>query len=260
MNRPIKRTWVDIDLSALRSNLEFIRSKVESAEIMCIVKADAYGHGVEHIAEEYQVMDIKWFGVSNIDEAVELRRRGVTGDILILGYTPPEAVRMLTEYRITQSVYSEHYARALSEEAVVRGIKVLCHLKADTGMGRIGVNCRTDEAVEQQADMCASMCRLPALEFTGVFTHFAVADEGENGREFTLAQYRHFTGLIEALRERGITFRWRHCCNSAATLEYPEMQLDMVRPGIILYSGHILVFSVVHKTHCHPFLNRKCFL
>lgn len=230
-----RRTWVDIDLDAIQHNLNLIRRHADDAEIMCIVKADAYGHGVEHIALEYQRMGIRWFGVSNIEEAVELRKCGILGDILILGYTPHKATQLLSDYDITQAVFSEEYALALSEAAVALGVTVKCHIKADTGMGRIGFNCRSEDYTDSQLEPCARVYALPGLEVSGIFTHFAVADDGEDGEEFTRRQYAAFVRLIDGLAARGITLRWRHCCNSAGTLEYPDMHLDMVRPGIILY-------------------------
>ncbi len=230
-----RRTWVDIDLDAIRHNLEMIRQRTGSAEIMCIIKADAYGHGVEHIALEYQRMGIRWFGVSNIEEAVELRKCGIRGDILILGYTPHNVARLLSDYDITQAVFSEEYAEGLSAAAVELGVNIKCHIKADTGMGRIGFNCRSLESTDQQLEPCARVCALPGLDVNGIFTHFAVSDDGADGEEFTRSQYAAFVRLTEKLAQRGITFRWRHCCNSGGVLEYPEMSLDMVRPGIILY-------------------------
>lgn len=202
---------------------------------MCIVKADAYGHGVEHIAREHQRLGARWFGVSNIEEALELRRYGIDRDILILGYTPPKMARMLSANCITQAVFSEDYAAALSAAAKENDCTVSCHLKVDTGMGRIGFNCRADRETSESLEEAKRICALEHLDFTGIFMHFCVADEGEDGEQFTREQYSRFTALLEALEHDGITFRWRHCCNSAATLEYPEMHLDMVRPGIILY-------------------------
>ena len=230
-----RRTWVDIDLDAVRHNLNLIRRSTPDAQIMCIVKADAYGHGVEQIALEYQRMGIKWFGVSNIEEAVELRRCGIRGDILILGYTPHKVTRLLSDYDITQAVFSEEYAEGLSATAMELGVTVKCHIKADTGMGHIGFNCRSEDYADAQLEPCVRVCSLPGLKVNGIFTHFAVADDGQDGEEFTRGQYAAFVRLIDGLARQGITFRWRHCCNSAGTLEYPDMHLDMVRPGIILY-------------------------
>ncbi len=243
MDSRIQRTWVDIDLNALRSNLDMIRQHTEGAEVMCIVKADAYGHGVEHITAELQRLGVRWFGVSNIDEAVELRRHGIEGDILILGYTAPKAAGLLASNGISQSVFSEEYAEQLSEAAEALGCTVKCHLKLDSGMGRIGFDCRSEESINKQADVCERICRLSRLNFTGAFTHFAVADEGENGEQYTRIQFANFTAILDKLKDRGVEFRWRHCCNSAGTLEYPEAHLDMVRPGIILYGlspSHVL--------------------
>ncbi len=230
-----RRTWVDIDLDAIRHNLELIHSLTGGAEVMCIVKADAYGHGVEHVALEYQRMGICWFGVSNIEEAVELRKCGIRGDILILGYTPHKVARLLSDYNVTQAVFSEEYAEGLSAAACELGVTIKCHIKADTGMGRIGFNCRSDSFTDTQLEPCARVYALPGLDVNGIFTHFAVADDGEDGEEFTRSQYKEFVRLIDGLADRGITFRWKHCCNSGGILEYPDMHLDMVRPGVILY-------------------------
>ncbi len=230
-----RRTWVDIDLDAIQHNLNLIRQRTGSAEIMCVVKADAYGHGVEQIALEYQRMGVNWYAVSNIEEAVELRRCGIRGDILILGYTPHNVTSLLSDYDITQAVFSEEYAEQLSSAAVKLGVSIKCHIKADTGMGRIGFNCRSDVFTADQLDPCQRVCSLPGLDVNGIFTHFAVADEGEDGEAFTRSQFNSFVSLTDKLAQRGITFRWRHCCNSGGILEYPDMHLDMVRPGIILY-------------------------
>lgn len=231
----LKRTWVEIDMDAVDHNFSLIRKRVGDAAIMCIVKADAYGHGVEQISLAHQKLGAQWFGVSNIEEAMELRRYGIDRDILILGYTPPYAARKLSVNSITQAVFSESYAAELSQAAQAAGCTVKCHLKIDTGMGRIGFNCRQNAVLEEAVASTERICRLGGLNFDGVFTHFAVADDGEDGEEFTRSQFRNFTAIIEQLHRKGIEFRWRHCCNSAATLEYPEMHLDMVRPGVILY-------------------------
>lgn len=235
MEKFFKRTWVDIDLDAARHNFELIKSKAGKAAIMCIVKADAYGHGVEQMALEYQRLGADWFGVSNIEEAMELRRYGIVRDILILGYTPPRETALLCAHNITQAIFSEQYAKSMSEAAERAGVTLKGHIKADTGMARIGFNCRGEYDAEGQIEACKRVCALPSLEINGIFTHFAVADNGEDGREFTQLQFNNFMNLISGLENSGIKLRWRHCCNSAGMLEYPEMHLDMVRPGIILY-------------------------
>lgn len=235
MEKYFKRTWADIDLDAARHNFELIKTKTGKAAIMCIVKADAYGHGVEQMALEYQRLGADWFGVSNIEEAMELRRYGIVRDILILGYTPPRETALLCAHNITQTIFSEEYAQSMSEAAARAGVTLKGHIKADTGMSRIGFNCRGEYDASGQIEACKRVCELPSLEINGIFTHFAVADNGEDGKEFTQLQFNNFMKLISGLEECGIKLRWRHCCNSAGMLEYPEMHLDMVRPGIILY-------------------------
>lgn len=236
MSKILKRTWAEIDLNALRHNYEIVRKRVDpSVKIMCIVKADAYGHGVQNIAREHQRIGADWFGVSNLQEALQLRNYGITRPILILGYTPPDRASELALFGISQAVFTEEYARELSAEAQQNGCTVKCHLKLDTGMSRLGLASHCEEQDIQTVETAERICSLPNLDCDGIFTHFAVADDGEAGKEFTISQYTNFMSVVNGLAKKGITFRFRHCCNSAATLEYPEFHLDMVRPGIILY-------------------------
>lgn len=232
----VKRTWARIDLDAIENNYREIRALLKpSTEMICVVKADAYGHGVEFVAKEYDRLGADRFAVSNIEEALELRELGIEKPILILGYTPPKLACELAKHNITQSVFSFDYAKALSEKAQNAGVSLCCHLKVDTGMGRIGVVCQNDDAIEQAADIAQSIYLMPNLDFEGIFTHFSVADDGEEGREFTYRQFECFEKIINELAARKVTFKLRHCCNSAATIAYPQFHLDAVRPGIILY-------------------------
>lgn len=236
MNDFVRRTWTEINVNAVEHNYNKIRERLKPETLMmCVVKADAYGHGVEIVAKELDSLGADCFAVSNIEEAKEIRSLGITKPLLILGFTPPELAGELYENNITQSVFSLDYAKALNNNAAEGGFKVKSHLKIDTGMGRIGILYHDKKRDEKSIDIAEEICRLSNLDFEGVFTHFAVADEGEEGREFTLHQYDCFMSIIEALEKRGINFKIRHCCNSAATIAYPEFHLDMVRPGIILY-------------------------
>ncbi|MFR7478818.1 MAG: alanine racemase, partial [Acutalibacteraceae bacterium] len=139
MNDFLRRTWAEIDLDALTENYRAIRAVVSKESMMCcVVKADAYGHGAPTVARLYQQLGADWFAVSNLEEAVQLRRSGIRRPILILGYTPPEMAGMLMQEDIAQSVLSLEYARALSEQAQKARGRVRCHIKVDTGMSRIG--------------------------------------------------------------------------------------------------------------------------
>ncbi len=231
MKHWLKRTWAEIDLSALQTNFTRIRAFAKDSLVMAVVKADGYGHGAVASARALCEAGADWLAVSNLDEAIQLRNAGLDKSILILSYTPPEEAAMLAQYHITQTVVSTEHAQALNEAAASAGVTLPVHLKLDTGMTRVGFFCQGDSLPVEEV---ASVCALPHLYAEGIFTHFAVADE-ISGDEATKEQFSLFTRTVEALTARGITFALRHCCNSAATLRYPEMHLDMVRPGIILY-------------------------
>lgn len=231
-----KRTWAEIDLDALAHNYKEIRKRVQkNAKIMCVVKADAYGHGVEHVAPFLQEQGADWFAVSNLEEAIHLRNCGIVRPILILGYTPPEYAASLARYGITQALLSLGYAQRLSSVAQQAGVEVEAHVKLDTGMSRVGFYFQQEQRDQNAMDEIAKACTLPGIHADGIFTHFAVSDEGAEGKEFTFRQFQLFTTAIRQLESRGIVFALRHCANSGAILSYPEMHLDMVRPGIIQY-------------------------
>ena len=222
-----KRLWAEIDLGAIRHNYNEIRSALRpGTKLCCIVKANAYGHGEEGITSFYEELGADYFAVSNLEEAIHIREADVKTPILILGFTRADLAVVLAERNITQCVYSEDYARKLSRCAVAHGVTVKVHIKVDSGMSRIGFR-----SVEEAWPACG----LPGLEYEGIFTHFASADEGEHGDAFTRGQFERFMGVVRGLEERGMQFAIRHCCNSAGITDFPEFQLDMVRAGIILY-------------------------
>ena len=232
----LKRTWAEIDLDALRHNCRTIRDAVKKdTEICWIVKADGYGHGAVVVARTLEEMGAKWFAVSNIEEAAQLRNGGIRGAMLILGYTPPTEAKNLSRMNISQAVLSKEYAEELSACAVVAGVQVKVHLKVDTGMSRIGFLYQNTERDGGSIDEMEAVCKLPNLEHEGIFTHFAVSDDGANGSGYTREQFACFMDATEKLKDRGITFRYRHAANSGTVCDYPEMHLDMVRPGIIIY-------------------------
>lgn len=236
MHHFLKRTWADINMDAIDHNFRAIRSALKpGVKMCCVVKADAYGHGAPMVAREYQRLGADWFAVSNLEEAIQLRRCAITRPILILGYTPPQNAEELSELNISQTVLSLDYARQLSRYAQEANVTVNIHLKVDTGMSRIGFLYQNPERDESSLDEMETAARLPGLAPEGIFTHFAVSDDGDQGENFTLAQYDCFRKAVEAMEARDLHFAVRHCANSGAVLDYPELQLDMVRPGIILY-------------------------
>ena len=237
MNDLQKRTWAEISLDNIRHNYRAIRSSLPAGcRFLGIVKADAYGHGALTVSRLLQEEGADYLAVSCLDEALELRQGGVTMPILILGHTPPEYTGTLIAMDITQTVTCLAKAVEYSAEAAKLGRNLKIHIKLDTGMSRLGFLCAGsyfDEGVQNVIDSC----RLTSLIPEGVYTHFAVSDEpGADCRDYTLGQFKLFMDVIAAVKERGgIGFPIRHCANSGAVVNYPEMALDMVRPGLLLY-------------------------
>lgn len=228
-----KHCWAEIDLDALLSNYTLIRRTV-GGNVCAVLKADAYGHGSVAVAEALHKAGVSAFAVSCLAESRHLRRHGLTEPLLILGYTDPAFADELAALGITQSLFSPEYAAELSRAAAEAGCIVRCHLKADTGMGRIGFNLRTDfDKAMGEMEACYS---LPGLEITGIFQHFAVADSlSEDDNAYTTAQHDLFVRAVERLRADGFDPGTVHCANSAAQLLHPEWRHDLVRAGIILY-------------------------
>ncbi len=222
------RVCAQIDLSAVRKNIEAIRAAVRpESKLMVVLKADGYGHGAVPIAK--RIDDIAdAYGMAIVEEAVELRDAGITKPILVLGYTASHLYDKLIQYDITQTIFQYETAYELNEAAKKAGKTVKIHIKLDTGMSRIGF-AMTEESIEE----IVKISKLSNLCMEGVFTHFAKADEID--KEATRLQYKRFAGMIEKLRQRGICFTTCHVSNTAAIIDLPEYNLDMVRCGIGTY-------------------------
>lgn len=232
----LKRSWAVINLDNVAHNIDAIKQALTpGCMLMGVVKADAYGHGDKYIADQLVKQGVNWFGVSNIDEALSLRTQGIFHPILIFGFTPAEHAALLNEYNLTQTIYSLDYARELQEAAAAASVDVGIHIKVDTGMSRLGFVVDNGFAAASAAEI-AEVHAMPNLVAGGIFTHFAVADElEEESVAYTRWQYEQFRALVDTLAGRGVTFSIHHCCNSGGFLNYPEMHMDMVRPGIITY-------------------------
>lgn len=230
----LKRTWAEIDLNHLAFNVNEIRKCLpETTRMMGVVKADAYGHGDRYIAKEMENLGLRNFGVSNLEEALSLRKSGVESDILILGVTPASAVTKLAKNHITQTVYSLEYAQKLNEAAKREDVRINCHMKLDTGMGRIGFRAGEDFIATEEM---ISACNLSNLDFTGIFSHFSSSDDiSEEGICYTKKQIEHFDKTVAVLEQQGIHFDVKHLQNSAGVLNYRDCHYDMARVGVILY-------------------------
>ncbi len=232
----IKRTWAEVDLDAIEANFKEIRAHIgEDTKLCCVVKADGYGHGAVKLAKLYSQLGADFFAVSNIDEALELREQDIKEPVLILGYTPVALAEKLAQNNITQAVYGLEYARELSQAAEKAGVTVDVHIKIDTGMSRIGFMCQSFPEDNSSIDEIAQACALPCINPCAIMAHFAVSDEGEDGKEYTLSQLDAFEFTVKALADRGIHFPLVHHANSGAVEYYKNSYLSMVRAGVILY-------------------------
>ena len=235
MHQPsiLHRAWAEIDLSALENNVRCIQEILpEHTDFMAVVKADAYGHGDAVICTALHKMGIRWFAVSNLEEALSVRQYCPDSEIFILGYTPPELAPELTKHHIIQGVMSTEYAQELAAHAGSEPVR--CHIKLDTGMGRIGFRSADPQAcVEELLPLFA----LPQLKIEGLYTHFAVADcpkDAEN-TAYTDEQERRILAVYDLLAENGHQLQHLHFMNSAATVYRPNPRCTLARVGIILY-------------------------
>ncbi|MHB8962483.1 MAG: alanine racemase [Saccharofermentanales bacterium] len=225
----LNRSWAQVNLDSIAHNVKILRKIVQkNTEIMGVVKADAYGHGTKQVVPVLLENGVTRLAVSMLDEAIELRKNGVEVPVLILGFTDPRRAAEIIEHNVTQTVYSMDLARSLSQAGVQAGRDVRIHIKVDTGMGRVGF-LSGFEAVKQISEIG----KLKNIVIEGLYTHFSSADEADP--DYTMQQFEKFMSICNELGRLGIQIPIKHVCNSAATIRYPFMHLDMVRTGILLY-------------------------
>ena len=232
VNQIEKRSWIEIDLAQIKANyLNYKASLKHDADLMAVIKADAYGHGDVQVARMLSYCGCHLFAVSNIDEAVGLRESGIKGEILILGYSSPYYAKTLFDYDLTQAIVSEEYAEALASTP----FRMKCQFAVDTGMNRIGID--GDDAL-----LCERIIRqyTTRLNVNGLFTHLCVADTpSDECRAFTWGQIDKFKAVASRVADLQLPFV--HCCNSAGGLHYLDNSDrfegigSIVRLGIILY-------------------------
>ena len=221
--------WSEIDLDALGYNVRQLRNATDTkAELMAVVKADAYGHGAKETAATALKYGASWLGVARVSEGIALRQAGIEAPILVLGYTVREELPLLLAYELIQTVFNLNFAEELAAVASRAAKKALVHIKVDTGMGRLGF-LPDSYGVRDMVKLAG----LNHLDVQGIFTHFAASDSAD--KSYTNMQWRKFIQLLELLHHKGLSFLCRHAANSAALLDMPETHLDMVRAGIALY-------------------------
>ncbi len=220
------RAWIELDMAALAHNVKTLQGLVpENCQLMPAVKAEGYGHGALLISRELNRLGVKAFCVASVSEGVELRKGGVKGEILVLGYTHPKQFDLLRRYRLTQTVVDYPFA----EELERYGKKVRVHIAIDTGMHRIGIPCDRRDEIYRVFEM-------KNLKVEGMFTHLCVSDSKDAEKiDFTESQGKAFFALAEDLSKKGYTCPKKHLAASNGVLNYPEFAGDYARVGIILY-------------------------
>ncbi len=221
-------TWLEIGLSTLRRNYQLL-NELSGSKVMPIVKANAYGHGLERVAVALEDAGAEWLGVARIEEALMLRELGIQAKILVLGYTTPTRVSHAIKEKISLTVYDISVAEAYASHAQSLQQRVNLHVKIDTGMGRLGV--LTNKAV----NFVEYVKKQESLMLEGVFTHFASADEPE--KDVTAKQINKFEIVLRELESKNLLPAIIHAANSAGVINFPETRFDLIRAGIALY-GH----------------------
>jgi alanine racemase len=228
MQKLLGLTWTEVNLDAIAQNVKNIKKLIgEKKELMAVVKGNAYGHDILEVSPVVLENGATRLAVARLEEAIFLRKAGITVPILVLGLTLKQQAESLVSYDITPAVCELEMIEKLSELAVQMNKMTKIHLKVDTGMGRIGIF---------PDDVLRFIKRIKALkkvEIEGIFTHFSVADEKD--KVYTEEQFRKFIEIITILEKEGIKIPIKHVGNSAALLDLPHMWLDMVRPGIAIY-------------------------
>ena len=238
-------TYVKIDLDCIARNFAAVEEKA-AVPAMAIIKADAYGHGAVQVAKLLQEK-CRFFGVSSMLEARELRQAGIRTPILILGQTPASAFPMAVREEIRPAIFRYEDALALSAEAVAQRKTAPFHFAVDTGMSRLGLR-----ATEESADLCAKIAALPGLRAEGIFSHFAGADCPDLTKAHVQAEkFDSFCAMLEA---RGLHIPIRHLDNSAGLVNF-DRHYDMVRSGIVTYGMYPSEDVPKEKLSIHPALS-----
>jgi len=218
-------TWLEIDLACVRGNYHVIRGMVpERTHVLCVVKDDAYGHGAVHVARVLQEEGADWFAFATLEEALELRRAGIKGRMLVFGYVPASGVQEAIAQGIALSIPNDDVAQELVEAA--SGKQLTVHLKVDTGMGRGGV------LAEGALGVLHRLNGVKGLDVEGIYSHFSCADSDES---YSSMQLRRFEKVLHQSAVEGIRPPIAHLCNSAGILTMKAAILEGVRPGLLLY-------------------------
>jgi len=219
------RAWIELDMNNLRHNLNVVRDRLPgNCQLMASVKANAYGHGAVEICQKLNTLGVRAFCVASVMEGVELRKRHIKGEILILGYTHPEQFSLLIKYGLTQTVLDLDYAELLNGF----GEKLVVHVKIDTGLRRLGER-------SENLDRIIRIFECKNLTITGIFAHLSAENDGETGKNFTQEQLERFHHVRTEIEKRGFTRPKAHVQSSCGILSRPDLAFDYARIGRALY-------------------------
>ena len=249
-NNKYYRVYAEINLDAIVKNVDNLMALTkENTGALAVVKADGYGHGDVAVANAV-AQKVTGYAVATLDEAVNLRENGVKKPILVLGYVDPYEFDILVSHEITATVFDVETAQLLADAARVQKKQAHCHIKVDTGMRRIGL-----EPDENGIAIVKQITALKELSADGIFTHFAASDETD--KTSAEHQFKLFTDFTGRLEKEGIHFTYRHCANSAAVIDMPQVDLDMVRLGIAMYGMYPSDEVKKEKVELFPALDLK---
>lgn len=226
LSRPV---WAEINLDNLAHNMRETRRVVnDNTKITAVIKADGYGHGAVCIGQTLLDNGADRFAVATLSEAIQLRASFPNIEIMVLGYTPESLAKDIIQNNIIQTVYTLEQAIEFSKVAIELNKKLTVHIKIDSGMNRLGMQDNESTITE-----ILQMSKLEGLFIEGIFTHFAMADELD--KEYTIKQVEKFNKIVNTLKENGLDIPIKHVSNSAAIIDLPQYNMDMVRAGIMLY-------------------------
>lgn len=249
-NNKYYRVYAEINLDAIVKNVDNLMALTkENTGALAVVKADGYGHGDVAVAKAV-AQKVTGYAVATLDEAVNLRENGVKKPILVLGYVDPYEFDILVSHEITATVFDVETAQLLADAARVQKKQAHCHIKVDTGMRRIGL-----QPDENGIAIVKQITALKELSADGIFTHFAASDETD--KTSAEHQFKLFTDFTGRLEKEGIHFTYRHCANSAAVIDMPQVDLDMVRLGIAMYGMYPSDEVKKEKVELFPALDLK---
>ncbi len=240
------RNWLEVDLNELKHNLDTVNAALpEGCSIIAVVKANAYGHGEAKICRALSGMGVNSYAVASLGEALYIREEGIGGDILVLSYVDPEDIPKAVENNITIAAISREYTEEAGRIASSLGMCVKMHMKINTGMNRVGFDCRD----EKDLRIIEDAYRTEGIEFTGIFSHFSSSDDlSEGAQPYTDMQLERFEKVLAFLESKGIDPGIRHISNSGAIGKYPQARFDAVRCGALLY-GYNTAFDAPMDVH-----------